>query len=403
MLITCSECSHEVSDKALACPNCGNPIRNQLTISKPRKSSNTKRMRLPNGFGRITKIKGKNLRKPYRVMITDGKDDNGKPIGRLLKPESYFETYNEAYTALVHYHESPYDLSSMITMQELFEQWFKTHSEKVCESRKRIIKTAWEYCDPLLGDKLVQTIKTKDISYALDNLHKNEGGNKVFPSDNIRLCSKSVLSMMLDYAVEYGLTDQNYARKIKRSFSCETEKHHICYAKEEIEILWEHVGEDYCIDMILVQCYMGWRPNEICKISLSNVNLRDWTIISGSKTAAGKNREVPVHSKIRPIIQRWYNDSLKYNGKTLFFNRAYKPISYSTLSQKFAGTLKKLKLNKAHRPHDGRTHFVTMAKEANVDEYAIKLIVGHSISDLTERVYTQRNIEWLHKEIAKIS
>ena len=59
-------------------------------------------------------------------------------------------------------------------------------------------------------------------------------------------------------------------------------------------------------------------------------------------------------------------------------------------------------MDKRHRPHDGRKHFVTMAKKYNVDEYAIKYIVGHAISDLTERVYTQRDIEWLKEEMKKI-
>lgn len=47
-------------------------------------------------------------------------------------------------------------------------------------------------------------------------------------------------------------------------------------------------------------------------------------------------------------------------------------------------------------------HFVTMAKKYNVDEYAIKYIVGHSIQDITEKVYTQRKIEWLKNKIEKI-
>ena len=41
-------------------------------------------------------------------------------------------------------------------------------------------------------------------------------------------------------------------------------------------------------------------------------------------------------------------------------------------------------------------------KEADADEYAIKLIGGHRIDDITESVYTVRSVEWLHKEIDKI-
>ena len=61
-----------------------------------------------------------------------------------------------------------------------------------------------------------------------------------------------------------------------------------------------------------------------------------------------------------------------------------------------------LKLNPEHRPHDGRKHFVTAAKKAGVDEYAIKYMVGHKFSDITEKVYTQREFEWLKTEIEKI-
>ena len=41
-------------------------------------------------------------------------------------------------------------------------------------------------------------------------------------------------------------------------------------------------------------------------------------------------------------------------------------------------------------------------KKSNVDEYAIKYIVGHHISDITEKVYTQRSRDWLKNEIEKI-
>ena len=41
-------------------------------------------------------------------------------------------------------------------------------------------------------------------------------------------------------------------------------------------------------------------------------------------------------------------------------------------------------------------------KKYGVDEYAIKYMVGHKISDITEKVYTQREFEWLKDEIEKI-
>ena len=71
MLITCPECELKISDKALACPHCGYPIKSE---NKPRIRKTNKRMRLPNGFGQISQLKGNNLRKPFRAMVTVGKE-----------------------------------------------------------------------------------------------------------------------------------------------------------------------------------------------------------------------------------------------------------------------------------------------------------------------------------------
>ena len=52
-----------------------------------------------------------------------------------------------------------------------------------------------------------------------------------------------------------------------------------------------------------------------------------------------------------------------------------------------------LHLRSEHRPHDPRTTFITMAKKAGVDEYVVKRLAGHKITDVTEAVYTIRDIE----------
>lgn len=77
-------------------------------------------------------------------------------------------------------------------------------------------------------------------------------------------------------------------------------------------------------------------------------------------------------------------------------------LTYYRYQRAFAMIRDKLKLNPDHKPHDGRKHFVTMAKKYGVDEYAIKYMVGHRISDITEKVYTQREFEYLKEEMKKI-
>ena len=42
-----------------------------------------------------------------------------------------------------------------------------------------------------------------------------------------------------------------------------------------------------------------------------------------------------------------------------------------------------------------------VSEKANVNEYALKDIVWHHISDVTENVYTDMPISWLREEIEK--
>ena len=130
----------------------------------------------------------------------------------------------------------------------------------------------------------------------------------------------------------------------------------------------------------------------------------------GVKTKSGINRVVPIHTRIRPLVEARYNASLSAGSKYLFTN--INPVHSNTENKvsytyrRFHTDLKniidKLGFNPDHKPHDGRHHFVTMAKKYNVDEYAIKRIAGHKIKDITEAVYTTRDVSWLRNEIEKI-
>lgn len=128
----------------------------------------------------------------------------------------------------------------------------------------------------------------------------------------------------------------------------------------------------------------------------------------GMKTEAGVNRQVPIHPRIRNLVLSEYNHAKEIGSEFLFninngeSHTFRETLSYSRFQKIYTKVKNELGLNPEHRPHDGRVHFITQAKKYNLDEYAIKYIVGHSIADLTERVYTRRDIEWLRSEMEKI-
>ena len=169
-----------------------------------------------------------------------------------------------------------------------------------------------------------------------------------------------------------------------------------------MEMLWAIEGTEFYAKMILFQCYMGWRPSEMISIRKENINFDEMTITFGMKTDAGRNRVVPIHTKIHDIFN--YFVELSGDSEWLFPSQFKEncSISYTGYNKCFKELIKKYELDQDHAPHDCRKQFVTMAKEAGVDEYAIKRLVGHAIDDLTEETYTDRSVEWLRAEIEKI-
>lgn len=406
MLLTCPECELPVSDKAITCPHCGYP----LSPKAERKRSKTKHMRLPNGFGQISEIKNRNLRKPFRAMITIGKDNFGKPICKPLRPYAYFETYNDAYEALVEYHKNPYEIESSITVKELYERWSPEYFKGLKEGSIRPIKSAWAYCSSLY-DVQVNELRGVHIKKCIENGEAVFYNQKRKASPAIQRFMKLIFNQMLDYALSYNLVQRNVARGIKldRDITSQYQtatKPHVPFTDEEVKKLWKNVDKLKYVDLILIQCYSGWRPKELEMLLVENVDLEKGYFIGGVKTDAGIDRVVPIHSRIYPYVKARYEEALALQSKYLFnYTEGRKNdtrFTYYRFEHEFDLIMQALGLNPEHRPHDGRKHFITQAKKYKVDEYAIKYLVGHKIADVTERVYTQREMSWLSTEIEKI-
>ena len=410
-LIKCPECDLQVSDKAISCPHCGYPLDTKAIKRQHNKS--TKRKRLPNGFGTISKLKNKNLRRPFRAQVCVGKNFYGRPIYKSLKPQSSFETYNDAYAALMEYHKNPYDLDSDLTVEQLYEKWseeyFKTLSS---HSSERTVKSAWNYCSSIYGMR-AKDLRARHIKGCMEDGTYIVNGKEKHPSPTTKTKIKSLFNLMLDYAEEHELVDKNYARTFKLTDDIikdieEEKKEHIDFTNEEMQKLWNNLYDVDYVDVLLIQCYSGWRPQELGLLKIENVDLDNWFITGGMKTDAGKDRVVPIHPKIRTLVKHRYQEALSLGSEYLInctdtkTHRSSLKLTYDKYRHRVDKIIEQLELNPDHRAHDGRIQFATMAGDAKMNEYAVKRIMGHKIKDITEGTYTKRKKEWLMEEILKI-
>lgn len=144
-------------------------------------------------------------------------------------------------------------------------------------------------------------------------------------------------------------------------------------------MLWDNIDFPFA-SMILIGIYTGWRPQELAILKTNDIDIENRTMLGGLKTDAGKNRIVPIHPKIIPLVESYYNknNELLFND---FTGQQGSSMTYEKYRGRFNKVMERLKMN--HRPHDTRHTFITLAKENNMDEYIIKLIMGHSIQDIT--------------------
>lgn len=375
-------------------------------------------MKLPNGYGSVTKLSG-NRRKPYLARVTLGwtvDEQSGKAIQNRV-PIGTYKTKKEALQALAEYSANPYDIQNdNMTLAELYEKWTAEYFPTLdSDSSSRTITSAWRYCHAIHGMR-VKDLRARHIKgimedgYVISDRGKNVGA-RVPASPGTKSRIKSMFNLMLDYAMEYELVDKNYARTFDLSNDIIKEKEaatrgHINFNEQEMKTLWENLGKIRFVDWILIQCYMGWRPQELAKLELENVDLENWCITGGMKTEAGKCRIVPIHTRIRDLVRKNYNQAVELGSSRLFNDpdavKGGMKITYDKYAGRFSKVIAALNLREDHRPHDPRTTFITMAKKAKVDEYVIKRLAGHKITDITEAVYTKRDIEWLRAELEKM-
>lgn len=375
-------------------------------------------MKLPNGYGSVTKLSG-NRRKPYLARVTLGwiTDPQTGKTKQDRVPIGTFKTKKEALQALAEYGANPYDIqNNNLTLADLYEKWTAAYFPTLeSDSSSRTITSAWKYCHAIYGMR-VKDVRARHIKgvmedgYIISERGKN-AGEKVPASPGTKARIKSMFNLMLDYALEYEIVDKNYARTFDLSNDIIKEKEaatrgHINFNDQEMKTLWENVDAIRFVDWILIQCYMGWRPQELAILELENVDLENWCITGGMKTEAGRCRTVPIHTRIRELVRRNYNRAVELGSNRLFNDpdatKGGMKITYDKYAGRFAKVVEILNLREDHRPHDPRTTFITMAKKAEVDEYVIKLLAGHKITDVTEAVYTKRDIEWLRTELEKM-
>ena len=370
------------------------------------------------GEGSVTYDK---RRKRYRARVTIGWETNeetGRTKQIVKTLGSNYKTKGEATSALAEYLKNPYDLNNKdITFEQLYKKWFDEYIDTdEHESIKYRVKAAYRYCSLIYKKKFreITIIDMKDCIYkgTATCVRGKYKGQQRLASPQSKETIKYLFNHIYDYALEARIVERNYAREFtldKKVFQ-EKEKNYkskVPFSKEEMDKLWKSIEFVPFADMIVYACYSGWRPTELIKLKIKDVDLKNGFVKGGMKTNAGKNRLVPIHPLVSSIVEKYYKEAKSVGSDYLFNdvnNKFGIGLSYDQYLSRFNKVMNALHFRTEITPHYTRHTFITKAKsrEVNMNEYVLKIIVGHDVGDLTEHVYTHRELNDLKEEMCKI-
>lgn len=332
--------------------------------------------RNPNGYGNITKLKG-NRSRPYIIRMTVY-DEFGR--GKQ-KPIGYAETEEQARIMLAEYNSSPWSIErDKITMAELYRRWKDEKAPKLGKSNQSILYAAYKYCSKYYGMKY-RKLKAYHMQDCVDSCEK---------STSTKAGIKNLFCHLDAFAFEMDIIDKMYSQLVTVPPAPETKRRP--FSQEDIDKLWSIIDIPWA-DSVLIYIYTGFRLTELIDLDISSVDLDQNIMTGGKKTRAGKNRIIPIHHRIQPLVKKLVeahsNYLLESDGKKIKTSQYYE-YWYSVMD--------KLGVEK-HVPHEARHTFETMLDNAGANRKCIDMLMGHSSKDVGNRVYNHKTIQQLRDTI----
>lgn len=385
-------------------------------------------------YGSVIKLSGNRLN-PYGARITIGYNVNGYPVYYFL---GFFEEELDAHICLRDYNNTPYniyvkeeiynkvikfiELPSKIliknnnidltdrtnyTFKQVYEEYAKLNfptKDEIALERETHMKAKGKF--------------TSDTMYVRKSAFKQAETLHNIPYVNLRTvdfqqvinCATSpkkakrlryLFLELDDYAEQKDIISKTYAKHVNKiDFNFENTKARLPFTNEEIETIWKdkvNTQEEALVrDICLILLYTGMRIEELLFMFTKNIDLKEDYMRGGLKTISGKNRVIPIHHLIRPIIKKHYNSKNEF-----LFMDGNKRLLYAKYRVMFNNYM--AKLNIQHTSHDARHTVESELDRRQVKTVTKDLIMGHKNGGTGERVYTHKTLQELKESIELIS
>lgn len=352
-----------------------------------------------NGCGTV--YKRSDLKHRPWVAAAPANIDGGRIARTVI---GYYATQEEANEALAEYIRAPIAKPQM-TMGELYAEWFPVATKELSRSMQDGYAAAWKSCAPL-SDIRVRDVRTAQMQQVIDELSQphtivrygrvmERAGMSHSALNKIRV----LLNQLFRYAIQNDITHKNYAEFIQLP-KAEKQPVKDCFSDLECARIEQSVGAVPYADWILCMIYTGFRIGEFLALTPFSVKETDGVLVlvGGSKTEAGRNRLVPVHPKIRAIIDA----QRQQHGQTLFCRPDGSPMPADYFRDKlYKQALLQIGVRQLP-PHATRRTFSTRMSAAGVRQEDMIALMGHADFSVDIDHYIKQSAPTLAAAVEKI-
>lgn len=308
-------------------------------------------MKMPNGYGSITKLSGRR-RKPWMVRITTGVATDmdtmrSKQIRQVL---GYYATRADAMQALADYNDDPYNLE---TAKYTFRYCYDQASKDFSPNRAHNYRSGARYLEPIM-DLPIRSVKAYQMQDCIDSCHTTQ-------QREVRTVCKKVF----EYALQHDIVDKNPALYVHANTVAATIDRGV-FTPWQVADLFESSDLWYA-RVALILLYTGMRTKELRDLTDADIDLDKKIIHIRKAKNKSSIRDIPVHDRILPILEAYKADPVIKTHNALNKN---------------------LKAHYGRLAHDCRHTFASRMRECGCDLLVLQILLGHTPQTITQRVYT---------------
>ena len=350
-------------------------------------------MKRANGTGSIVKLSG-NRRRPYAVKVSE-RDKYGQVVQKIL---SYHAKASEAQQALDAYNiaksagAAPAVSALDITVGEIYKLWSEREFPRLNDPSVRAHRGAWVNRVSALKDKKIRFVSLDEMQHILDRCEDDGMSRSTINNTAI------LIKALWNYAAKRDMIAKDYSQYLEIPIVGIKNPRNIITPQQIKQLRGLADAGVFLADTAVVLCYTGFRISEFLELTPADYHPEHGGYLQGGlKTAAGKNRIVPVHKSIAPYVVRWLQRGTgsmahKENGQVM--NADYYRREFNELLRG-AGI-------DGVTPHWCRHTFATMLHAAKVDPTTTKWLLGHSTSSDITAHYTHETLDILRGAIDQL-